>query len=211
MWWNIIVAGLIIIAVEFPLLMLLAWLMEKLFNKLFPCMIFVPENEIRIHEAGHLLEFIKQASNNQNNSKNRHLSSGFVMCCSSKKCGYVEVKGRFQGNAMIDMAGIAAVHRFNNKKLTRFGLFVEKWFRGGYSDITKAYNRMENSRRVVYLTNVLIDGYTERDIEFIKKIVDMLAQKPYTTYRKFKHLSQFLSKSEMYKLSREYYKLSNAS
>ena len=57
-----------------------------------------------------------------------------------------------------------------------------------------------------------LDVETMHDICMnIKKIVDMLAQKPYTTYRKFKHPSQFLSKSEMYKLSREYYKLSNAS
>lgn len=194
-------------ALPYFILPALEFLALWIYEKYLPCGILMKEEYVRVHEAGHLLAVIK-SSKDKSNAYNRHLSGKLLVCCSGSKCGYVTYRN-YKGisDARVSLSGVAADYYMRGKRMTRWNLWLEKWFGGSFSDIVKTkYNHRMSPKEMVALSNRLIDEYTEQDRRFIMTVCEMLAGRPKSKLKNTKVPVHSLTRKELYKLSRTYYK-----
>ena len=187
---NIIIHIVIIFFINLPV----GWLSPK---------------KVPIHEAGHVLWYVKIISKG-NNSNNRRESNLLLSVYCGHKGGAMVYKGEFIERAntiKILVSGIAAVRLYDGAKPIGIGgVLLEKWFLGGYSDIKRLQNLGLSLREIASYINICMESFSEYDKKFMEVIRETLSIQPNLKNKYSGYTCQSIPKETLYKLSRQYYK-----
>ena len=138
---------------------------------------------IPVHEAGHVLEYIKIISDD-NNSNNRRHSNNLLSVYYGNTGGATIYRGRFKDKIdeiKILASGIAATRLYEGAKpIGIISVLIEKWFFGGYSDIKSLQNLGLSLKEIVAYINICMASFSDYDKEFMEIIINIMSSQPKT-------------------------------
>jgi len=167
--------------------------------------LIMSERMIRIHEAGHMVAYLRTLDNCKT-SKYRHKAAK-IKDMHQHKCGgmvTIETNEWNERRKLLLLGGIAATLKIKNKQLSRLGYTFHYYLGGCQSDFKKLRTYYNMSKKtIIWMVNSMIYSFSEKDMDFIRHIADMLGQKE-TSKNKYNVFAKSFEKDELFKLAEEY-------
>lgn len=137
------------------------------------------EHMIRIHEAGHLVAYLKTISNFK---RSRYLKySKRIRNMVQGAYGgaiYINTNAWNNRRKLLIAGGLAATLKYNHKSLTRMRYTYEYYLGGCGSDLYKLRHYYKMSKTtVIWFVNSMICSFTDDDMKFIIHVADKLGEK----------------------------------
>lgn len=180
------------------------WIFQQfLYYVVFP--IFVSIEDIRIHEAGHMLAFLKTCTNLKPRSFVRQ-AKRITEMNQSRLHGDVHINTNEWNyrNKILLMGGCAAEMKSHNMTMNRFQYSIYFWLKGCGSDFCKLrFCHHMSKQQVIMSINNMIASFSEKDMQFIARVSDEIKNKEAKKSGRWKKRS--LNQEELFNLAQEYY------
>ena len=173
----------------------------------------MPQEMMRIHEAGHYLSYLQQCSH-YNDRKYRKMLTKIERIAQGKDGGYVrDISNSWSPKKKLSLsAGMAAELAFQNKKMNRWQYFLHYHILGSRNDIDKLkYVFHLNKKQIIAQVNNTIDSYTENDRKFIRTVEKSLAEKEMKYDKKDREKLRILCRNDLFRLGEEYRRMTQIS
>ena len=173
----------------------------------------MPQEMMRIHEAGHYLSYLQQCSH-YNDRKYRKMLTKIERIAQGKDGGYVrDISNSWSPKKKLTLsAGMAAELAFQNKKMNQWRYFMYYHILGSGSDIDKLkYVFHLNKKQIIAQVNNTIDSFTEYDRKFIRTVEKSLAEKEMKYDKKDRKKLRILCRNDLFRLGKEYRQMTQSS
>ena len=173
----------------------------------------MPQEMMRIHEAGHYLSYLQQCSH-YNERKYRRMLTKIERIAQGKDGGYVrDISNSWSPKKKLSLsAGMAAELAFQNKKMNRWQYFLHYNILGSKNDIDKLkYVFKLNKKQIIEQVNNTIDSFTENDRKFIRTVEKSLAEKEMKYDKKDRKKLRILCRNDLFRLGEEYRRMTQIS
>ena len=176
---------------------------------------FSNSRSISIHEAGHLLVYLKYCPWwNDRYAFDKFVSNIDYLTMNEKmRCGSMTVnKQKFGWRTPVNrelhkrlyLGGMAAELKFSGKKPSRWNLFLQDHLYGCCSDLDNMRALGFSRKQCVLILKEIIDDFEDEDIEFIRNVADKLRRSERNSEG-----TQTMLNSEIRKLAEDYRNLYN--
>lgn len=173
----------------------------------------MPQEMMRIHEAGHYLSYLQQCSH-YNDRKYRKMLTKIERIAQGKAGGYVrDISNTWSPKKKLSLsAGMAAELAFQNKKMNRWQYFLHYHILGSRNDIDKLrYVFRLNKKQIIEQVNNTIDSFTEDDRKFIRTVEKSLAEKEMKYDKVDGEKLRILNRNDLFRLGEEYRRMTQIS
>lgn len=167
--------------------------------------LLVSEQMIRIHEAGHMVAYLRTLDNCKT-SKYRRKVTKIENMHQARCSGMVTIVTNEwnKRRMLLLLGGCAATLKAKGKTLTRLGYTFQYYLAGCGSDFWKLRCHYHMSKKtVIWMVNSMILSLTDRDMDFIRHIADVLGRKE-TAKNKYNVFAKSFDKDELFQLAEEY-------
>ena len=210
-----IYALFVFITIEFVVIVITFLLLERLIPYLFNFiwskllfMMFVKPDEIRIHEAGHLVAYLRTCKDLSQRNYLRKIKRINEMG-QSRIGGYINIDNKEWNyrNRLLILGGVAAVLKTKKQEMNKNRYRLYFYLKGCYSDFYKLRHFHHMSKQqIIFEVNSMINSFSDSDMQFIKNVANDLAIKEEQKYKNTRWTKRILSQEELFELAKDYYK-----
>ena len=170
---------------------------------IFP--LLVSEKQIRIHEAGHMVAYLRTCTHLK---RPRYLRKARrVTEMNQSYIGgdvHIVTNGWNIRNRMLLFGGCAAELKSRGKQINRLRYSIYFWLKGCGSDFSKLrYKHHLSKAEIISYVNMTIRSLTDDDMAFIHHIANELAAKE--VIKSGRRNRRMLTQDELFALAQEYY------
>lgn len=176
--------------------------------------IFNSERDVTIHEAGHLLQYVKYLAKqeySERHFKTRLKKAEFI--CAYRNGGFVSFAFPFrknQVNITTRLGGMAAELSSKNKHINFLSLLKHIFLNGCAADIRQLQVCGLSNKEIIKGVNNQIDELSLSDKSFIYQISELLLSKEKKIHKRTRYATHFIENNEIFSLCLQYYQLNHS-
>lgn len=175
---------------------------------------FNSERDVTIHEAGHLLQYVKYLAKqeySERHFKTRLKKAEFI--CAHPNGGFCSFRFPFrknQVNITIRLGGIAAELSSKNKHIDFLSLIKHIFINGCAADIRELQACGLSNKDIIKGINEQIDELSASDKSFIYSISELLLSREKKTNKRTRYATHFIENNEIFSLCLRYYQTNHS-
>ena len=176
--------------------------------------IFNSERDVTIHEAGHLLQYVKYLAKqeySERHFKTRLKKAEFI--CAAPTGGFVSFNFPFRKNQVnIDtrLGGMTAELASKNKRFNFISLVKHIFINGCAADIHQLQLCGLSNKDIIKRVNEQIDNLSASDKVFIHNISEMLLSREKKEHKRTRYASHFIENDEIFSICLKYYQTNHS-